>query len=140
MNLQEIKKAREEAVTKAITDNKVFFAFNNQQFTEGLKKIQLQEGDKIRSIGAGGYIPKSMYNNFTDTIDKIDADYKVAIKNNKLRYKEIIYELYNHECFYTGDIQDCLDALGEDYTDKEVQSIYNSERKNALKVEEYKNT
>lgn len=134
MNLQEIKNAREEAVTKAITDNKVFFAFSDQQFTEGLQKIQLQEGDKIRSIGAGGYIPKSMFNNFADTMDKIDADYKAAIKNNKLRTKEIIYELYNHECFYTGDIEDCLAALGDDYTIEEVQAVYNSERKNALKV------
>ena len=34
MNLIDLKKAKDEAISKAIKDHKVFFAFSNEQFEE----------------------------------------------------------------------------------------------------------
>lgn len=44
----------------------LFFAFNNSQFSEGMKKIGLNpdDTDKILSIGAGGYIAKNRKEEF----------------------------------------------------------------------------
>jgi len=36
----------------------------------------------------------------------------------------VLYELNNHECFYTGDIDDAMDVLGEDYSREYVREVY----------------
>ena len=105
----------------------VFFAFSNQQFQEN--KTPLQEGEKYVSIGAGGYCPKSKAKQLADGFEAIDKAYKDAIKGNKQREANILYELQNHEAFYTNSIEDTLEALGEDYTKEEVQNVYRKEYK-----------
>ena len=44
----------------------IFFAFSNEQLKEGLKKVGLKENetDKICSIGAGGYLLKTVAKDF----------------------------------------------------------------------------
>lgn len=121
-SLGEIKQEREDKQSQLFKDFGVFFAFSNQQFHEG--KTPLDEGDKYVSMGMGGYLPKSKLDGFLDGMARLNQWYKDEIKNNDLRRQEITYELGNHEAWYTGEIEDTLDALGPDYTREEVQAVF----------------
>lgn len=126
--VNQIKDEKEQKVSELIKKCSMFFAFNNDQFNEN--KTPLQEGEKYVSFGAGAYLPKSQVDNFLNGSDNIDKWYKAEIKANKARKANIIYELSNHEAWYTMDIQDTLQALGEDYTEEEVKKVFWAERKN----------
>lgn len=131
MNLQQIKKEREAKQTALFKECGLFWAFSDEQFAKN--KTPLQEGEKYVSIGAGGYLPKSKVDAFTAGMKEISKWYKKEVADNKdLRRKEIIYELGNHEAWYTHDIEDTMLALGSDYTDKEVWKVFNEEREKQI--------
>lgn len=123
--IQELKAEKQQRYDKLIADCRIFFAFNNDQFSEGIKKIELKEGEKVIPIGAGGYMPKAEVDHFVQGQKDINKWYKGAVKENKARKQNIAYELANHEAYYTNDIQDTMDALGEDYTEEEVIKVFN---------------
>jgi hypothetical protein len=129
-NLQKLKATKQKQVDTLLTECHIFFAFSNEQLAQGIEKTKpfLSEGEKIVSIGAGGYMPKSNVDKFTNGIEAINKEYKNAIKDNKLRAREILYALNNHECFYSGDIDDALYSLGEGYTYEEVLKVYNDNK------------
>ena len=131
--LHEIKKEQEAKHTELFNAVGLFWAFSNEQFAEN--KTPLQEGEKYVSIGAGGYLPKGKVDAFVDGMKEIKKWYKKEVADNKdLRRKEIIYELGNHEAWYTGDIEDTLAALGPDYTRKEVWKIFNAEKEEQMSL------
>lgn len=125
--LHELKQQKQSKVDALITECSVFFAFSTEQFEKN--KTPLQDGDKYVSVGAGGYMPKSKVDQFVKGMDNIDKEYKLALKAKKLRKQNISYELHNHEAFYTGEIEDTLQALGEGYTAKEVWQVFHAESK-----------
>lgn len=127
MNYHTIKKARQDATNELFTTLGVFWAFSNKQFDEN--KTPLKEGEKYISIGAGGYMPKGNFDALIAGNKKIDADFKQSIKDAKARTEHILYELNNHEAFYTGTIEDTMGALGEDYTEEEVLTVYKEYKK-----------
>jgi hypothetical protein len=131
MTIHEIKKEKQRKYDQLLTDCKVFFAFSDEQFHKN--KTPLAEGDKYVAIGAGGYMPKSMRQALTDGMKAIEKEYKAVIKGNK-RKENILYELRNHEAFYTNDIEDTLEALGSDYSHDEVMAVFNE---NASKEREH---
>lgn len=132
-NLQQIKKERENKQTLLFRECGLFWAFSDQQFAEN--KTPLQEGEKYVSIGAGGYLPKSKGDAFTAGMKEISKWYKKEVADNKkLRREEIVYELGNHEAWYTGDIEDTMDALGRGYTRKEVQKIFDEEKEKQMEL------
>jgi len=106
----------------------VFWAFSNKQFEEN--KTPLKDGDKYLSIGAGGYLPKSNIDKFTSGMKSIEKWARQAKKDAK---EVILYELNNHECFYTGDITNAMPRLEElGYTRDEVKKVYFANREFAL--------
>jgi len=125
MNLHEIKQQKEDKVSTLIKESGMFFAFSNQQFEEN--KTPKAEGEKYVHLFAGAYLPKSKLNVYLDGMDAINKWFKEAIKDSKLRREHIIYELSNHEAWYSGDVEDTLNALGPDYTYGEVKTIFNAE-------------
>ena len=125
--IQEIKKDKQEAYNNLFTACKVFWAFSDEQFAQN--KTPLAEGEKYISIGAGGYMPKSQRAALEAGMKQIEKDYKEAVKANKQRKENILFELRNYECFYVGDIDDAMPALGSDYTREEVQQVFNESRK-----------
>lgn len=127
--INDIKDEKGKKVDQLIKDCKVFFAFSNEQFAEG--KCELAEGDKYAAIGCGGYMPASLVPVFKKGMADLDLWFKNEVKANKARKAHIIYELYNHEAFYTGSVDDTLDALGHGYTRAEVVAAYRSEYKKA---------
>lgn len=120
--LATIKAEKQRKVDQLLTDCLIFFAFSNEQFTAN--KTQLQPGEKYVSLGAGGYMPKGQVDNYLNGMKAINKWFKKAIKESKTRKEHIAYELNNYEAFYTGDIEDTLTALGNDYTAAEVWAVY----------------
>lgn len=133
--LHELKSEKESKVSALITDCSMFFAFSNEQFAEN--KTPLQEGEKYVSLGAGAYMPKSKVTVYLDGIKAINKWYKLAVKDNKVRRENIVYELNNHEAFYTFDIESTLNALGEDYTKTEVMQVFNVERNKQILQDQF---
>lgn len=120
---QKINEEEKQKIDALITECKMFFAFSAEQFHQN--KTPLQEGEKYISFGMGGYMPKSNYEKWKTESKKI-ADWKKAeIKKSKLEEEEILYELRNHEAFYTYELEDTHDALGGKYTIEEIRKVFN---------------
>lgn len=123
-----IRKEAQEKYNELLKQCKVFWAFSDKQFNEN--KTELSEGDKYVSIGAGGYMPKFYIKELRAGMDSIDKWEKDEIKKTKAEEKHILYELYNHECFYTGDLTSAIDVLP--YSVDKVQKVYQENREKQL--------
>ena len=107
-----------------------------------MKKIKLNEGDKILSIGAGGYIKKCDRQKFIQMIHNHDKELKESIKSDLTGEGFIkdmfLYELANHEYCLTNDLTETLEVLG--LTNEEINN--SKSLKNGLNkaIEEYINS
>lgn len=106
----------------------VFWAFSNKQFDEGRTKLNLVTGEKLIDIGAGGFMPAKHKQEYIDGMKAIYIEFKAAMKDAKTRRAHILYELNNHEAFYSRDIESTLDALGDDFTRDEVMAVYKAKK------------
>ena len=132
--LNEIKAQKEVKVSELIKTCLMFFAFSNEQFTAN--KTPLQDGEKYVHLFAGAYMPKGQVDNYLNGMELINKWYKKEINTSKkMREDNILYELNNHEAYYTGDIEDTLSSLGKDYTRKEVWKVY--QKNQAEQMEKY---
>ncbi len=106
------------------------FAFNNEQFKEGMEKLgfDVKDTSKICSTGGGGFIRKSDADAFGAMFDRIHAEEAEARKNDDYLFQMFSYELSNHEYCYTWDLTDTLRSLG--LTLEEVRA--NAQMNNAL--------
>lgn len=125
--LHELKAEKEAKYSQLMKDCGVFWAFSNEQFAKN--KTPLKEGEKYVSMGAGGYLPKGNVDAWISGTKKIESWFRSALKENKQRRANIAYELNNHEAFYTGSVEETLEALGPDYTKEEVIEVYREEVK-----------
>jgi hypothetical protein len=123
---QNIKKEKQKMTTELFEKCGVFFAFSDKQFDEN--KTPLKEGEKYVSIGGGGYMPKGSIKAFEEGMKAINSYGKQKVKKSNLQETEILYELQNHECFYTGDISDVVDLFEGTYTVKQIRDVYNKYR------------
>lgn len=91
----------------------VFYAFSEKQFKEGLKKLNLSEGDenKILKLGVGSFILKEKAVDFEKLILSQKQELKESLKDEKFLLDALRYELSNHEYSYSGDIYPALNAL-----------------------------
>lgn len=92
----------------------IFFAFNEEQFKEGLKRIRDLANDyesKFVSIGAGGFVLKSKIEEFENILNQNEKERKAFKKDEKKLIDAIAYELQNHEYCITGDVTDALSSL-----------------------------
>jgi len=124
----DIRQEREDKISELFKKCGVFFAFSNEQFAEN--KTPLKEGEKYVSMGAGGYLPKGNAAELTKGMSEIKKWFKQATKDKKTRIELIKFELANHEAYYTGELEDTLNALGEGFTIDEVREVYKREYKN----------
>lgn len=107
MNMyKEMMKKHEERVNKF---KYKFFAFNEEQFKEGMNKIGLNENDtdKIVSIGLGGYVLKSKIEDFENIFKNNDKELRKALKEDATGtgfIKEMfLYNMWNIEYIYCMD-------------------------------------
>ena len=129
-NLKTLKQEKQKKCDALATECQIFFAFSNQQLAEN--KVPLEDGDKYVYLGSGAFMPKSKVQIYKDGIAKIDSEFKKELKENKLRKQLIATELVNYECYYSGDITDCLESLGKDFTEEEVMEVYNEQLNNGV--------
>jgi len=126
-------------IEKRYNEFPCMFAFNNEQFKEGLKKLNA-EVNEICSLGAGGYIRKSDIQKFKDLIkwaNNAQADAIKADPDGTGYIKDMfLYELGNHEYCITCDLSDTLRALGLKFS--EVQKDEKLKRGLSLAIKEYK--
>jgi len=93
----------------------IFFAFSKQQFNEGLKKVDLdptETKDKLVSLGAGGFLRRSRFDDFQALLAKHEAEMDVLKANPEALRAALIYELRNREYCITRDPSSALRALG----------------------------
>lgn len=109
-----------------------FFAFDNQQFVQGLKSIRpLKEGEKLVSIGGGGYGTRDGAERLFKFLDAIKNRIKVECNPQEV----YVYEYNNHES--------CIDWDGDLNAMRLIASIWgnevarNIERKSAFYSIEY---
>ncbi len=109
--LQELKKRHEQELNTFI-DNYVFFAFNNEQLEEGLKKLNCSKNDVIGFV-AGGIILKNKVADYISLSKRHKSELtKKAKEDKEAQIKLLVYELGNHEYGYTGDPTDAIKSLG----------------------------
>lgn len=116
----------EQAQTECFDKHGAFFAFSNKQFAEKQK-----QGVEYVSLGMGLICPKPNAKLLIEELNAINA--KGILQDVEENGMEAIIkrELYNHECFYTGDISDCVDTLKDYPTNEgEIRKVYNKEYPN----------
>jgi hypothetical protein len=120
--------------TPLFEKNKVFFAFSNDQFKEGMEKNNLTKEDKVVKMGGGMFCPLG---NAIEVNQQLDIIYKESITEDLKQGKDkvILRELCNHECYVTGDITDCVEKLKHyPITYEEILKVY---RKNYSKMSDW---
>ena len=122
MNLNEIKQKKDNAVSECLKTNGVFFAFSTEQFEKN--KTPLEAGDKYADIGMGGFIPKSKVGTYLRGMKDLMSTFEKDIEENNMREQYVLYELNNHEAFYTMSIESTQEALIGSYTPEEIWGIY----------------
>ena len=112
---QELRNRQQEEVNAF----PMFFAFDQQQFAEGMRRLGLRPSDmnQVYAIaGTGGFYRKSDAPKLHEMFARHRKELEEAIAADKAGdnfiYEMFLTELSNHEYCYTGDVQDTLDALG----------------------------
>lgn len=97
-----------------INDFRIMWAFSDEQFAEGMKKLGLQETDtdKVVTIGGGGFLKKSDVPAFEEMMQRHEEERRAAFKDDAFAYDAFLYELANHEFCITYEYEPTLDALG----------------------------
>ena len=107
----------------------IFWAFSNEQFAEGKKKIGIEEDSEILSTGAGGYIRKDKKEDYFLIFETNQAERELHFKNPTFLQKAMDYEMGNHEYIITGDDSEIYGALGLQ-EDEDNYKIFIQARKN----------
>jgi transposase len=131
---QEIKSNYQKTSDGLVDKYKVFFAFSNEQFKEAITKLEkdgeIEPGAKkiIIDIGMGGFILKKYVKQYNEATDKAYNDYRKQVKalrdNKKETEKAILYELNNHEAFYTGRLDEVIEKFDGIYTAEAIRATY----------------
>jgi hypothetical protein len=119
----ELKLEFEKRFSVLMKASGMFFAFSDQQMEEGKKDCPLEPGDEYIRTYAGGVMPKSKSKDWNKDTDELQVWMQQTIKENNLQESHIIYELRNHEAFYTGDIKDSMMSLPY-YSEVEVRTVF----------------
>lgn len=93
---EEFKQAQQKELD-AFMEKHVFFAFSNEQFRDGLEKLDLAHDDKVVSIGAGGFCRKSKAKDFIALLDKKRRGLSERMVDFDFAYYAFMQEMQNHE-------------------------------------------
>lgn len=115
---------------KEVNDFPMFFAFNQEQFKEGMKSLGLKPTQtyKVCSLIAGGVCRKEDAKLFTEMLLRQHRERRNALMtDDKFLSDALNYELSNHEFVVTGDALDALLALDLSYKDiQKDERLYNA--------------
>ena len=122
---QELKKEYQANQDALVNKYFIFFAFSNSQFEEGKAKIGITDNKDLCSIGAGGYMPKKEADAYFKESSRLYKEFRANIKANKeAKEGAILYELNNHEAFYTGRLDEVIEKFNGVYTVDDIKAVY----------------
>lgn len=84
---------------------------------------------KLADIGSGGFIPSINLEKYIQGHKDIQKEYKKMKKDEKALNDYILYELHNHEVFYTHAIETFCTEYMSDVPREQILSIYKSHNK-----------
>ena len=115
MNKYQEMKERQQ---KEVNEFPMAFAFNKEQFDEGMRKLGLDpsETDKVCRIPAGGFIRLDDVDRLKEMFKRHKQEIRKAIAKDRTGegfiYDMFYTELCNHEFSVTYDSSDAIRALG----------------------------
>lgn len=106
----------QERHQKEMNDFPIAFAYSDQQFDDGMRKLGLNpsETDKVVSVFYGAFIRREDHDALMEMFERHSKEERDAFIKNEddWAYHAFRYELANHEYSYTGDYEPALEACG----------------------------
>ena len=125
MTIEQIHKEHQKKLSAMFEEFGVFFAFSKQQFEQSRKA-----GVEYVSGFAGMIIPKDNVKLVDQRLEFIHKEMTTLICEHIPMEKYILYELHNHEAFYTGEMDDVLELAKSYYPDCTLDDVYKVYRAN----------
>ena len=114
MTYRELKK-RQQSEFDAFSREKMFFAFNKEQFNDGLAKLGCTASE-LSPIICGGFVrisDRAEYDAMSKRhFDELQEQIRNDTTGDGFIFSMFDYELSNHEFSYTGDPNDAISACG----------------------------
>lgn len=123
MTYREVQQWEQTTAEDLFKSCHVFWAFSDNQFREGADKNPLTKGEKYISIGAGGYMPKHHYQTLIDRMASIKEQRMIRMRQVKAE-QAIAYELSNHECEVTHNLEPVISLFEGVYTPTEIREVF----------------
>lgn len=105
----------------------VTFAFSQKQLEEAMQKLGAKDKTELTSLfGYGDLCLKSKAKDIFLWVMNRETEKKKWLKNLSTEEKNIIieYELYNHECEYTWDIEPVVDLFKDVFTHNDIMLVF----------------
>ena len=124
-NLFRQLQARQEKELNEFIRANMFFAFTDEQFQEGLKKLGIEGGaGAVTRTPAGGYVRTEKAGEFLQIMRQMKAERDAAI-TDPTTGRQFIYDMFvavlaDTEYQFTGDTADALELLG--YTAEDIDA------------------
>lgn len=133
-----VKQYKQLLVDQQAEANKmpIFWAFDEEQFDEGLKKYNEEypetKGQKIYAFGYGGYGTHEHLTQILEMLKRHSEERNKLLENDDVLYYAFKYELGNHEYIYSEDEDEVTNAVfDKDYTemtDREKKIFHKAEK------------
>ena len=129
---------RQQKEYNEFSKDKVFYAFNEKQFNEGLKKLKANKKELVQFI-SGGFIKKTDLKDLKELLkghsQEIEDYITLDKTGNEFIYQMFKYELRNHEYNITHDLEDTLKSLN--ITGEEIELKENLKQGLLKAIKEY---
>jgi len=112
MTINEIKKKQEDSLSAIFENLGIFFAFSDEQFEESRKPDV-----EYFTPGFGMVIPVQNKDAFKIAYDQHCQETEALYREHIPMDDYILYELYNHEAYYTWDVTSAMDAVQVIYSE-----------------------
>lgn len=122
--ISRINEERKAKMSAMFEELGVFFAFSNEQFAKNSKKDV-----SYASMGGGMFVPRENAKLVLQRFDNIHNETVQKFKEQVSSDDYILYELHNHECFYTGDYPEILEVVQSYYSDctlEDIRKVYHA--------------
>lgn len=129
MNLYRAQQAEQQRRMSDFTSKYAFFAFDENQFNEGLEKLGIAPGTEgaLVRIPGGGYVLADKAQDFRDLLKSFRRERDEALRDAEtgaqFAYDMFRASLNDNEYSYSEDAEDTLNSLGYDLQDIEADPV-----------------